>query len=172
MRKRKLLLSLAASFLLVLLVTGAWVWRAAHQAAEQIDAFYFRQEGTAAGPAHGRPDAVETLLLWIQNDPLFRVSTFVYGPWDYACFVPPYYDLEGNPKLAGVAIPWIANDGFNTIVVRRNSIDEVHQVSRGDVVRFELFGLSEGEICYEGTTLSLRQGGREGARVIGVMPGA
>lgn len=170
MRKRKFLLSLAAGFLLVLLAAGVWVWHAANQAAEQFNAFYFRGEAPPDDPAEGKSDFFEAILILLHDDPPFRISRLLERPWEFACFVPPYYDLERHPKLAAVSIPWIANDGFNSVVVSRAGVDEVHKVSRGDVVRFELFSLAQGEICYESNELSLHSSNDEGALVIGVMP--
>ncbi|HMA13696.1 MAG: hypothetical protein ACM35H_14880 [Bacteroidota bacterium] len=170
MRNRKLLLSLAAGFLLVLLLAGAWLWREADRAAEHLNAFYFGGEAPADGSAQEGSDFHEVILLWLRDEPTFRIARMLEQPWDLACFVPPYYDLERHPKLAGLSIPWIANDGFNTLVVRRAGVDEIHEMSRSDIRRFDLIGLAPGEICYESTGLSLHPSNSEGALVIGVMP--
>lgn len=87
------------------------------------------------------------------DNPRVDLERLLEGDWDAACFLPPYYDMAADPALAGVEVPWVDNDGFNTVVLKRGADYELHKFSRGEISIFELTGLPDGRVCYGGTAL-------------------
>ncbi|WP_193369860.1 hypothetical protein [Pelagibius marinus] len=115
---------------------------------------------------------LKQLAMLSRDNPRVDLESLLEGDWDAACFLSPYLDLAADPALAGVEVPWIDNDGFNTVVLKRGAEYELQKFSRGEISIFELTGLPDGRLCYDGTALVIEvvPGGGEPFKTLRVAP--
>ncbi|NIA70632.1 hypothetical protein HBA54_18705 [Pelagibius litoralis] len=122
----------------------------------------------------GRYFTAEPGLRQIENlsaaQPRVLLPELLEDDWQGVCFVPPYYAVQDDPKLAGADIPWTSNDGLYTIALRRGDDYDLHKISRGKVVEFQLTGIGENEACYDSTALAIEYVAGSGPIKLRVVP--
>ena len=171
MTKRAALRLFGLVLLLAALAAVFWALRTSDELGQAIERFYFGQGRVDYVEHQGNETAFkEDLLIRAQESPAFLLSVLLNEPWDAVCFVAPYYAVEQDPKLAGVSIPWIANDGVNTVVLLRDGTYDLHRFDRADVATFELAGIADNEACYDTTAVSLQAVERDGGLTLRVAP--
>ncbi len=171
MTKRTTLRLFGFVLLLAALAAIVGALRISAEIGQAIERFYFGQGRVDYVEQQGNENTFETdLLVAAQNRPVFLLSVLLNEPWDAVCFVAPYYAVERDPRLAGVSIPWIANDGVNTVVLLRDGTYDLHRFDRGDVAAFELTGVADNEACYDTTAVSLQAVAGDGGLTLRVAP--
>jgi len=171
MTKRTTLRLFGVVLLLAALAVIVWALRVSEGIGEAIERFYFGQGRVDYVEQQGNEANFEADLLAAANhSPVFLLSVLLSESWDAVCFVAPYYAVEQDPKLAGVSIPWIANDGVNTVVLLRDGAHDLYRFDRRDIVAFELTGITANEACYDSTAVSLQAVEGDGGMTLRVAP--